>query len=424
MRNVLYITTRLFWPPVSGRQVSLYNYCKGLHDLLGYQVHVYSFLEKGQSYTQAADKPDFIESVKIAKPISKCEMALNLARAMADKTMPLQSCLYYSRANAASIRSRAERIDADIVIIDMVRLASYADILDEYDCAVVQNFDDLLSERYKRQIGEKGGNILGLYADNLPIILNKFVNGIMKDILLSKEARRLALAENRYARSSDAVLLISPKEALELASRAAVSNCFYATMGCDIGALSVPTDEKEYDLGFVGNMNTAANQAALRYIVDDILPSLPGRTLRVIGVCPDGIIKRYEGNGHISFSGRVDSIVEHLSKCQLLLAPFVFGTGIKTKVIEAMGLGIPVVTNSIGLEGIAAKPGKDVMCADTTEGLIEAVIELCSNPDKRKRIAEGGKAYVADNHTWEKSIENLGKCIDFAVSSHASVKRK
>ena len=171
-------------------------------------------------------------------------------------------------------------------------------------------------------------------------------------------------------------------------------------------------------------MNTAANQAALRYIIDDILPSLPGRTLRVIGVCPDGIIKRYEGNGHISFSGRVDSIVEHLSKCQLLLAPFVFGTGIKTKVIEAMGLGIPVVTNSIGLEGIAAKPGKDVMCADTTEGLIEAVIELCSNPDKRKRIAEGGKAYVADNHTWEKSIENLGKCIDFAISSHASVKRK
>lgn len=414
-KRVLYITTRLFWPPDSGRKVTLYHYCRGMHEQLGYEVHVFSFLEGDQSPEMAVSKPDFIESVQTAVPVTSATKVANILMSIPKREAPLQCCLFRSAENVGSIREAVKRENPDVVILDMVRLAPYADDLRDLPCAIIINFDDLLSKRYRRQIGGTGGNVLGKYGASVSSMLNTVANSSLKNIVLGIETRRVECAEARYAMKADASLFVSPLEARELDSRIGEHKCFSAAMGVDAGPLVERDSLKPYDFGFVGNMYTAANQDSLRLIVEDVLPRTSGNHLRVIGVCPDEESCAYDGNSRVSFTGRVESISEHLGQCKVLLAPFAYGSGVKTKVLEAMGMGVPVVTNTLGLEGISAEVGQDVLCADDPEGLAREAMRLIDDEGFRSRVAENGYKYVMSAHTWGKSISDLGRCIEYAI---------
>ncbi|MGN8929143.1 glycosyltransferase family 4 protein [Collinsella sp. HCP28S3_E12] len=419
-KKLVFITTRLFWPADSGRKVSLYHYCKGLHERLGYDVYIYSFLEGDQTREDASEHPSFITDVRVSKPVVVGRKLKNLATALLKPSMPLQCALYWSKENSGAIREYCEEINPDVVIIDMVRLAPYMDSLDGLKLPVVLDYDDLLSKRYERQIGKSGGNVLGKYGTQACGLMRTAVsNPWLKNLVLHLESKRVERAEDSYARRADAVLFVSPIEASELNERLGFKKCFDATLGAEIVDLGESLPDVIYDLGFVGNMHTAANQASLDYICNEVLPLLPVSTLRVIGVCPDDVSERYKSNPKVSFSGKVDSIVSELMKCKILLAPFAYGTGIKTKVLEAMGMGVPVVTNSIGIEGMTCEPGIEVEIAETAKELSSICANLLGNPEQCRAVGLAGKAYVRRCHDWNTSIENLGRCLEFALNGKA-----
>lgn len=418
-KKVLFVTTRLFWPADSGRKVVLYNYCKGLHDQLGYDVYVYSFLEGDQSPVDAAEFPEFIEDVRLASSLGVSSKVKNFLHAFIDRSISFQSALFWSEKNALAIRAYCNEIGASFVILDMIRLAPYIKSLDGLGVPVVLDYDDLLSKRYERQIGMTGGNILGKYGTQVPGLLGSFVsNPFVKNFVLSIESKRVKRAEDSYAQRADAVLFVSSIEAEELNARLKTKKCFSATIGADVADTAVSII-KQYDFGFVGNMHTAANQAALEYICNEVLPLLPNKTLRVIGVCPPAISERFIHCGQVSFSGRVESVSNELLKCRVFLAPFVYGTGIKTKVLEAMAVGIPVVTNSIGIEGMTCKPGVEVSIGENAAEIAQSAAKLLADSDLIETMGKAGRAYVIKNHDWENSIDNLGQCLDFATGAHA-----
>ena len=417
-KSVLYITTRLFWPADSGRKVSLFHYCKGMRENLGYDVHLFSFLEGDQMNPASGDIPDFISSVTIATDVGILEKMKNIAAAFLNPNMPFQCCLFSSAENRRALNSIMEKVKPEVVIFDMVRLAPYIEAIPEVDCAKIINFDDLLSKRYFRQIGQTGGNILGKYGAATSNMVNRIVNGPVKSIVLKMEAKRVARAEDAYGKLADACLFVSPVEADEMNKRLGENKSFWATMGTQVFDVVDLDQARTFDFGFVGNMHTSANQDSLKYIVEEIMPAFPERSLRVIGVCPDEIRSNYTKHRNISFTGRVDSIYEHLRECSMLLAPFAYGTGIKTKVLEAMGMGVPVVTNSIGLEGLSAERGSDVLWADSAEGIVAEVRRLLNNPSFAIQVGESGRRYAMRCHTWEKSIADLGACIEFAKAKH------
>lgn len=418
-KRAVFVTTRLFWPADSGRKVSLYHYCKGLHEQLGYDVYIYSFLEGGQRPEEARPFPKFIEDVQVACPVSSAAKAKNLVASAFNMHMPFQCALYRSYENSKAIRSFCNAVKPDIVIIDMIRFAPYIDVLQGLGCPVVLDYDDLLSKRYSRQIGKKNGNLLGNYAAGASGFIDRLVsNSFVKNVILTLESKRVRKAEDWYARRADAVLFVSPNEANELDSRLGTNKCFSATVGTEIEDLPFVLSAKQYDLGFVGNFNTAANQASLSYICNKILPLVPSLSLRVIGVCPDEIKIAYRTYSQVSFSGRVETISGELLKCKVMLAPFAYGSGIKTKVLEAMGMGVPVVTNSLGTEGMTCKPGVDLIVGETPQALADACMVLLKDDEKRSAVGLAGMEYVRVNHDWKTSVASLGRCLDFALNMH------
>ena len=180
----------------------------------------------------------------------------------------------------------------------------------------------------------------------------------------------------------------------------------------DLFAREIPGLKKEKNtLSYVGNFKVAANSDTLKMICEEVLPFLKhDYKLYVIGSCPDELKTKYSSS-RIVFTGRVKDLAENIRKTEIFLSPISYGTGIKTKIVEAMSMGMPIVTNNVGVEGIAANSGKEIIIADEYKDIAEAVDELFENPIKREQIGKLAQEFAYKNFRWEvvyKSFERVG----------------
>lgn len=198
-KKLLFITTRIFWPATSGRKVSLYYYCKGLHEQYGYDIYLYSFLEADQAPTQSEQtKPDFIKEIQFAREVRKSEIVANLiTKSFSHLQWPLQCSLFYSKKNEENIRDYVSKEHFDVVIADMIRTAPYIRAFEGEPCLKILDMDDLLSKRYQRTLSStvSGDNFLGQYSKYMPNIVNKQLIPRVKKIALNMEVSRLLCAE-------------------------------------------------------------------------------------------------------------------------------------------------------------------------------------------------------------------------------------
>ena len=118
---------------------------------------------------------------------------------------------------------------------------------------------------------------------------------------------------------------------------------------------------------------------------------MPETRLVVVGPSPSSKLRKISNLPHISFTGYVEDPFQILSESQVIVAPIRMGSGIQNKVLEAMGLGKPVVTTSIGASGLDAIPGQHLVVADDPDGMAQSVLELFEDPRKRKRIGEAAR---------------------------------
>lgn len=404
-KRLLFITTRRFWPTDSGRKLSLYHYCRGLHDFYGYEIYLYSFLEAGQSAENADEKPYFIRSVTYAKDVSFFIKIRNIVfkSILSRQKMPLQCSLFYSKENVDAIKSLADRISPHAIFVDMVRLAPYYVAFSHLECKKVLDMDDVLSRRYRRQIEVKDSrtNLMGVYAKG---IFNRLLCvSWLRNMALNIEACLMEAAEKRYTKIYDSVVLVSEKETEYLNRITGTSKAHTITMGVDCAYFAESIVDKEPNsLCFVGNLKVSANVDSLNLIITKILPLITCTVkLYVIGPCPDAIKDKYKTNDKVVFTGVVNDLREYVGKSQILLSPIVYGSGIKTKILEAMAMGVPVVTNSIGAEGLNVTDGVELYVKDDILEMAKIVNELLRNEAMRKATGEHGQKFVQRQHDWK-----------------------
>ena len=353
-KKLLFVTTRLFWPTDSGRKLSLYYYCKGIHEKYNCDIYIYSFLESGQTEKDIEKKPEFIKDVRLAKPIGKIDKIQNLVtKTLVTRKWPIQCSLYYSRQNSEQIKKYCDEIQPDYIFTDMIRTSMYYDAFRHSRALKVLDMDDLLSARYERQLHAMyKSNISGQYSGRLPGIINKLIgNQMVRNAVLTMERDLTAKAEIHYSKLYDKVIFVSAVETAYLNKKLPGK-----AITIPVGINAVPERElaitpEKYLLSYVGNLKVAANVDTLHWIISDILPKIHHNVkFMVIGKCPDDIKEKYKDNNHVIFTGRVDNLVEYIRKSQIFLSPILYGTGIKTKILEAMSMGVPVVTNDVGRE--------------------------------------------------------------------------
>lgn len=164
---------------------------------------------------------------------------------------------------------------------------------------------------------------------------------------------------------------------------------------------------------FCGSMDTTMNQDAVHYFCNKVFPEvkiqIPNAQFIIVGRKPPLRIKDLHNNKDIIVTGTVDDVRQFYEKANVVVAPFKLGGGTKLKIPEAMAMKVPIVSNSIGCQGIKVQNGKHIWIADNDSEFAERVIEsLTKRSDK---MVDEAYKLACDLYSWGNIVNDVEKVI-------------
>lgn len=402
-KTVLFIMPRLPFPASSGRKNSLYHYCRILSEKLGYRLVVAAFLENGDN---ASNAPHFIDRLVI---LPKASARIKFTNILKDsvwlKKRPMQVSLFWNPCAKKIVDQIFVEEKPQIVIADMIRCTEYIRNLSSFRIA---DLDDRISLRYQRQMetGIQEINPYGAFLYNMPRLIQwiMLLKPIKKSIMRN-EINLLKSYEREMGRVCDKTVFVAKAEADQFNQEIGMEKAVAVPIGVDTNYFSYrKTGEKDNIIGFLGAMNVAHNEDAVREFIKNIFPyilkKVPNAKFLVIGGGASQKLGSLK-NKNIEFTDKVKDVRDYLEKCKVFVCPMNFGSGIKTKNLEAMSMGLAVVTTTIGAENIDAIDEKEWIIKDKPEEFAEAVAFLLLNGEKRLAIGIRASNFVQKNMTWK-----------------------
>ncbi|HTQ55413.1 MAG TPA: glycosyltransferase family 4 protein [Bryobacteraceae bacterium] len=172
-----------------------------------------------------------------------------------------------------------------------------------------------------------------------------------------------------------------------------------------------PQRTEEDVIVFSGNLEYHPNVSAVRYFHRRIWPLLreqwPGLVWRLIGRNPRAIAGIVRGDGRIDVRGPVDDALPELARAKIAIVPILAGSGTRFKIIEAWAAGVPVVSTSIGAEGLPVRAGEHLLLADQPEEFAAAVSLLLKDASLRGRIGRAGRYLYECEFNWKTAWKGL-----------------
>lgn len=164
---------------------------------------------------------------------------------------------------------------------------------------------------------------------------------------------------------------------------------------------------------FMGDYKYFPNSDAVLYFAAEIMPLIRARqpefTLHLLGKEPPAEIRALgnDPNSGIKVLGLVDDTRPHLTSATMFVCPLRSGSGTRFKLLEALACGLPVVSTTLGAEGLGAVDGEHMLIADTPEAFAKAVLRLLDDSALAGRLSSQGRAWVVQQHSWSRSATLL-----------------
>jgi sugar transferase (PEP-CTERM/EpsH1 system associated) len=173
------------------------------------------------------------------------------------------------------------------------------------------------------------------------------------------------------------------------------------------------TDSKV--LVFLGRMDYFPNIDGIcwfaRELFQPIRSRAPGAKLRIVGSNPVRAVRKLAEIEGVTVTGFVPDVRPYLADAAIAIAPLRLARGTQNKILECMGMGIPVVTTPEAARGIQANAGEHLLVAGTPEGFIQSVVELLENPSLRAQLGEAGRLQAESAHQWPASMRILDEVL-------------
>lgn len=204
---------------------------------------------------------------------------------------------------------------------------------------------------------------------------------------------------NTYA-AADAALTVSDKEARlidDLTGEPGLART--VPLGEAMASEAAPSDARRGSV-FVGNFQHAPNVEAVEFLCREVLPRLDPACLAkhpvyIVGSgITDHVRRCADGVAGVRMVGWVPQLAPYLRCARAALVPLRHGAGVKGKLIEAMAAGTPVVSTSIGVEGLDVRDGEHVLVADSADAFADALQRLLTDDALSARLAASARALV------------------------------
>jgi glycosyltransferase involved in cell wall biosynthesis len=165
---------------------------------------------------------------------------------------------------------------------------------------------------------------------------------------------------------------------------------------------------------FVGTLGYVANVDAVQYFARRILPRIrrdvPGARFLIVGREPSPQVQRLHDGDTTSVVGSVPDVAPFLRQAAVVVVPLRFGGGTRIKILEALAYRVPVVSTSVGAEGLEVESGKHLLLADSPSAFAQCCLRLLADPALREHLTAQGFELVRAKYEW-RAIQSLVKTI-------------
>jgi len=235
--------------------------------------------------------------------------------------------------------------------------------------------------------------------------------------ILSVEAARVKRYEGGLLRTVDHVLAVTDIDRALLEEALHISNQRTARPPAPITVIPIAVDTEKLqpvrrkagskNIVTLGTLHYPPNADGIRWFFNEVFPlvreRMPDATLTIIGKNPpQDFLELAERNaGVIQVTGYVDDLRPYLEESALMVVPVRAGGGMRVRILEAFAYAMPVVTTTVGLEGIHAAPGQDVLVADTPADFASRTVELLQDVSLQDKLAANGRTLATTKYDWQ-----------------------
>ncbi len=206
----------------------------------------------------------------------------------------------------------------------------------------------------------------------------------------------------------DCVVAVSREDKEQMERDYKVNNVYDVPTGVDTVFFrpSGNVERKPHNLVFTGSMDWLPNEDAIRYFTEQIMgrikQSVPGVTLTVVGRDPyPGLVELSKRDPSVIVTGRVDDVRPYMEEAAVYVVPLRIGGGTRLKIYEAMAMEKPIVSTSIGAEGLPVTNGTEILLADTPESFADDVVKLLKDRTLADDIGQRAAARVRKEFGWD-----------------------
>jgi len=219
--------------------------------------------------------------------------------------------------------------------------------------------------------------------------------------------------ERRVLARHDNLITVSRSDEAYLKQNFPNARVVFSSNGVDTDAFSRNGHKDDgQTLLFVGGFEYEPNVDAFFYFCREILPLVRAQRPEVkfvaVGRHPSAAMREYAlANEYVTLTGVVKDVRPYYGRASVVVLPLRFGSGMKLKTLEAFAMGVPVVSTSVGVEGIDAEDGVHCAVEDTAEEFAEQILKFLSSPDAARETAGRARELVEGSYAWTAIMAEL-----------------
>lgn len=389
--NLLLVGSRVPYPLISGERLKNFHLVK--HLARHFDLHLIFLSDRKDTSEAVAALAPYAKSLTIVY-VSPWSQRLKALKALISRT-PLQVAYFHSKRAQKAVDQLLPTMD--FAVATLVRTARY---LKGAKIPKVLDMADSIGLNYLNSI-DKVSSPLWRLAYRL-------------------ESSRLLTFERACVNEFDRTFLFNAEEVDFFQSGGRTR---WIPHGTNETLFQRPLPPmRRQAVAFLGKMDYQPNVDAVLWFCNHVLPLLPQEmTFLVIGAYPSHAIRALPSlHPNVQVTGFVEDPYRLMEDCAAMVAPMQTGAGIQNKVLEAMAMGLPVVSTSRAAKPIiGALHGRDILVADAPDEMAARIKELLAGAGLRASIGGAARSLVARTFTWDAYEQAILNGIQEALHAHS-----
>lgn len=395
--NILYICHRFPFPPKRGGKIRPFNMIRHLTES-GHRVTVCSLARSKEEAEEGKGIAPYCAGFEIGHVDEWAQVARMIVRLPV--ATPSSMGYFYAPELARHVRQLLGSQSWDLIFVHCSSVAQY--VQNVRDVPKILDFGDMDSQKWIE------------YANYKPFPLS---------LGYRLEGAKMLAAEKHLARRFDLCTATTRAEWETLNGYGTGADTDWFPNGVDADFFC--PDDQPYDadtISFIGRMDYYPNQECMTRFCEQVWPLLkrqrPGMKLLIVGADPSPAMRQLGDLEGVTVTGSVPDVRPFIRGSAVMVAPLNIARGTQNKILEAMAMGVPVVTSSIAAGGVDAQAQTHLLVADTPQACAQSILRIVDDDAERARLSAAGRERMLTHHAWPRSMQRLDGIIERAVSNH------